>query len=41
MSDVRHDGGKVVLPCANIFDLTDDGLISKYQVFMDMTPVFA
>jgi len=38
---VRHDGGKVVLPCANIFDLTDDGLISKYQIFMDMTPVFA
>lgn len=38
---VRHDGGKVVLPCANIFDLTADGLISKYQIFMDMAPVFA
>jgi len=38
---VRHDGGKVVLPCTNIVDLTADGLISKYQVFMDMAPVFA
>jgi hypothetical protein len=38
---VRLDGRKVVLPCTNIFDLTDDGLISRYQIFMDMTPVFA
>jgi uncharacterized protein (TIGR02246 family) len=38
---VRLDGGKVVLPCANIFDITDDGLVSKYQIFMDMTPVFS
>jgi hypothetical protein len=38
---VRHDGRTVVLPCTNIFDLTDDGLISRYQIFMDMTPVFA
>ena len=38
---VRHDGDKVVLPCTNIVDLTDDGMISKYQVFMDMAPVFA
>lgn len=38
---VRHDGREVVLPCANIFDLTDEGLISRYQIFMDMTPVFA
>jgi hypothetical protein len=38
---VRHDGRKVVLPCTNIFDLTEDGLISRYQIFMDMTPVFA
>jgi len=30
-----------VLPCTNIFDLTGDGLISRYQIFMDMTPVFA
>ncbi|MFI9388457.1 nuclear transport factor 2 family protein [Kutzneria sp. NPDC052558] len=37
----RHDGGQLVLPCANIFDLTDDGLIARYQIFMDMTPVFA
>jgi ketosteroid isomerase-like protein len=38
---VRNDGRKVVLPCANIFDLADDGLISRYQIFMDMTPVFS
>jgi ketosteroid isomerase-like protein len=38
---VRLDGRKVVLPCANIFDLTEDESISRYQVFMDMTPVFA
>jgi len=38
---VRLDGAKVVLPCTNIFELTGDGLISRYQIFMDMTPVFA
>jgi hypothetical protein len=38
---VRLDGRKTVLPCANIFDLTEDDLISNYQIFMDMTPVFA
>jgi ketosteroid isomerase-like protein len=38
---LRHDGRTVVLPCTNIFDLTADGLISRYQIFMDMTPVFA
>jgi len=38
---VRHNGVKVVLPCTNIFDLSTDGLISKYQIFMNMTPVFA
>jgi ketosteroid isomerase-like protein len=37
----RHDGRKVVLPCTNIFELTPDGLISRYQIFMDMSPVFA
>jgi hypothetical protein len=36
----RHDGRKVVLPCTNIFELTPDGLISRYQIFMDMSPVF-
>jgi len=37
----RHDGRKVVLPCTNIFELTPEGLISRYQIFMDMSPVFA
>lgn len=37
----RHDGGELVLPCTNIFDLAGPGLIARYQIFMDMTPVFA
>jgi ketosteroid isomerase-like protein len=38
---VRHDGRKVVLPCTNIFDLNEDGLVTRYQIYMDISPVFA
>ena len=38
---VRHDGQTVTLPCANAFDVTDDGLIKRYQIYMDIAPVFA
>lgn len=38
---VRLDGGKLVLPCTNIFDVDGDGQITDYKIFMDMTPVFA
>ncbi|MFJ8613583.1 nuclear transport factor 2 family protein [Streptomyces sp. NPDC093675] len=38
---VRTDGGTVVLPCVNILDVDDHGLITKYQIFMDISPVFA
>jgi len=37
----RHDGQTLVLPCANAFDLTADGLIERYQIYMDIAPVFA
>jgi ketosteroid isomerase-like protein len=36
----RHDGQTLVLPCANAFDLTADGLIARYQIYMDIAPVF-
>jgi hypothetical protein len=36
-----HDGTTLTLPCANIFDLNSDGLIRRYQIFMDVNPVFA
>jgi ketosteroid isomerase-like protein len=37
----RHDGQTLVLPCANAFELTADGLIERYQIYMDVAPVFA
>jgi hypothetical protein len=37
----RHDGQTITLPCANAFDLTADGLIQRYQIYMDIAPVFA
>jgi hypothetical protein len=36
----RLDGDKLSLPCANIFRL-HDGLVKDYQIFMDISPVFA
>jgi ketosteroid isomerase-like protein len=36
----RVDGDTVSLPCCNVLRFAD-GRISDYQVFMDMTPVFA
>ena len=36
----RLDGQKLSLPCANVFRLRD-GLVKDYQIFMDITPVFA
>jgi ketosteroid isomerase-like protein len=36
----RLDGKTVSLPCCNVFRLAE-ALVSEYQVFMDMTPVFA
>lgn len=41
VSYVRLDGGAVTLPCTNIFDLDDDGLVTHYEIFMDMGPVYA
>ena len=36
----RLDGSRVTLPCTNIFDIDEDGLVTGYQIFMDMSPVF-
>jgi ketosteroid isomerase-like protein len=38
---VRLDGQILVLPCANVFDLDEDGLVTDYKIFMDMSPVFS
>lgn len=35
----RLDGGKVTLPCCNVFHLRD-GLVSEYRSYMDATPVY-
>ena len=35
----RLDGGKVTLPCCNVFKLRD-GLVSEYRSYMDATPVY-
>jgi ketosteroid isomerase-like protein len=40
--DVRYtrlDGGKVTLPCCNVFNVRD-GLVSEYRSYMDATPVY-
>jgi ketosteroid isomerase-like protein len=37
--NTRLDGGKVTLPCCNVFKLRD-GLISEYRSYMDATPVY-
>jgi ketosteroid isomerase-like protein len=36
----RLDGGKLTLPCCNVFRVRD-GLVSDYRVYIDLTPVFA
>jgi ketosteroid isomerase-like protein len=36
----RLDGGKLTLPCCNVFRVRD-GLVSDYRVYMDIGPVFA
>ncbi|MHB8689994.1 MAG: nuclear transport factor 2 family protein [Solirubrobacteraceae bacterium] len=36
----RLDGNVVSLPCCNTFRLRD-GAIAEYQVYVDLTPVFA
>lgn len=36
----RSDMVTVSLPCCNIVHI-DDGLICRYQVYVDITPVFA
>jgi ketosteroid isomerase-like protein len=36
---IRLDGGKVSLPCCNVFKLRD-GLVSEYRSCMDATPVY-
>jgi ketosteroid isomerase-like protein len=36
----RLDGGKVTLPCCNVFRVRD-GLVSDYRVYIDINPVYA
>jgi ketosteroid isomerase-like protein len=36
----RHDGNTVVLPAVNILQIQDD-LITDYQIYVDLAPVYA
>ena len=36
----RHDGSKITLPFANIFEV-DKGLISLYRIYIDIGPLYA
>lgn len=36
----RHDGNELTLPCCNVFRLRD-GLVTDYQIYMDINPVYA
>ena len=35
----RHDGSKVVLPFADVFEF-DDELISNYKIYIDIAPLY-
>lgn len=35
----RHNGSKITLPFANVLEL-DDGLISHYKIYADITPLY-
>ena len=37
----RHDGAVFGIPAAAVFRFTADGLIDRYRVYIDITPVFA
>jgi limonene-1,2-epoxide hydrolase len=36
----RHDGSTIALPFCNVFEI-DDGLISVYRIYIDVTPLYA
>ena len=36
----RQDGGRVTLPCCNVFRVRD-GLVSDYRIYVDIAPVYA
>ena len=36
----RRDGSEISLPCVDVFRITD-GKITRYEIFMDINPVFA
>jgi ketosteroid isomerase-like protein len=36
----RHDGSRITLPFADIFEL-DDGLIADYRIYADIGPLYA
>jgi SnoaL-like domain len=36
----RHDGNTVVLPAVNVLRIEDD-LVTDYQIYVDLTPVYA
>jgi ketosteroid isomerase-like protein len=41
MTYVRHDGSEFAVPAAGIFGFNDDGAITKYHVFVDLTGLVA
>lgn len=37
----RHDDSTVTLPFADVFELSRDGLIAEYKIYMDINPLYS
>ena len=37
----RHDDSAVTLPFADVFEMSADGLITDYKIYMDIAPLYA
>ena len=37
----RTDGSEVRLPFVDVFEMSDDGLIADYKIYMDIGPLYA
>ena len=37
----RHDDSTITLPFADVFELSSDGLIAQYKIYMDINPLYS
>ena len=37
----RIDGSEIALPFVDVFEMSDDGLIADYKIYMDIAPLYA